>query len=147
MKINSIFPSKFTAKLSRETICDNETSKAQWLRSYDAQAITILNQKRRAIELDAFMRTSEIQDKLNQLPQNDILEMGSNCHILIRPNGDIETEEIVMTYSMDNIERKNPHFDFAKLNEVTTFYPQRENGAIDKQGIHAWLDNLISLTK
>lgn len=148
MNIQSVNSTSFGAKLLRQTKVardkatgekyNKECTKSQLIKSYDSQIEKIKEQKKRAMELDTFMRSDEVMKLVKKLPKNAEVEVASKFEL----NFDSSNEDIILENARIIYENDNP--ESCCLEAIDA---QMQDGSIDKKGIIKWLKYLNAREK
>ena len=144
-------PISFQARLKRQSDYSGKSAtKKQWLDTYDKSIKAIQKQKERAIELDTFMRSDEVKEKLRQLPTNTTVEMVSNLWVSdgeVANGRGLEIDSLSLDYDgADKIKYLRSPKNLEALQQGRLCIAQTKDGKINKEGILSWLDKMIDLS-
>ena len=133
-------------------------SKKEVAEHYNEQIKRIEAQKMRAIELQDFMQSNEVQKILDKLPKEDEVELDS----LLKSNAGINGVDMIKPKKMmlyyipatiinsnkinqyDSDFNRNKDYKDAAINHRKKVV-QNDDGTIDKDGIVGWLNEIVEI--
>ena len=158
MKLSPVNALSFKAKyLSNATLgnykykFNNGLTKEQIAKDYDSQIAKIELQKQKALELEDFMQSDEVQAIIAQLPAEDEVISDSllTTRNSISPVNKISLDRMKLYYMTDSPESisKISRYDY-KIDDYNTHFcqcAQARDGKLDKAGIITWLKELVGI--
>lgn len=156
MNLNSINSTPFTATIIRQThpvrnhkdgkVMQVESTEKQFLDSFDSQIRKIQEAKTKAIELDTFMRSEEVAELIEQLPENDTIEVAANfCLDSLEDEKEIKIGNPYLLYGESSIRKAAPNLSYDDAIELSCIEVQNKNGSFDKEQILNWLQKLVKV--
>ena len=147
MQINSS-NLNFKARMARNPdIFGYEKTKQETLSVYDAEINRIRALKKQAKEFDEFMHSKEIKELISKLPKEDEIIMRNNYYNEENAlyTGLKEAGSFNLTYIQEETKHESiqPAMPLASKKIFTDIH--LENGTLNKEGIIAWVKNLIKL--
>ena len=136
----------FTARLSRNpSDFGYEKTKQETMADYDEKIRQLRSLKKQAQEFDDFMRSDEIKAMMQKLPVYDEVVMRNECSFEDKGWDDIQARPFELMYIQQ--EDKYEFIQPTGRNTKDKYFAfiQNSDGTINKEGIKAWLENLVYL--
>lgn len=147
MKIQPLNNINFLAKIKREKLYDTKTCNVisnptmeDVLKEYDDAINNIQMQKQKAINLDVFMRSDDVKELTDDLPQDDLIVINERYGDGIRP----------MEYTLEYRPNDNTGIDAMRSSDVSRFcraYKTADSSFLEEDKIIDWLKKLSIILK
>ena len=140
LPINSI---NFSAKIKRSKLNTQECtiknpSKKDIARFYDKEVQDIVRQKEFVLELDSFIHSDKVKEKVEtKLPKKHLFEVDSN--LIFYGHDDLSIIPPFLFYTPRNSKGE-------QIQDTIGFsHTQNDDGSVNKEGILNWIDELIEI--